>query len=197
MKKILAITTLAALSGFAQAKEATAAKDKKCAASSCKSSCSDACCGTMVKLAVTGLDDESVAATAETKLGAMAGISSIKSCSKSGTVMVKYDAEEAKICAIEKAVADSGLTLVGHKATMKIKGLACQSCSNHLTSVLGKTEGILSVDKVCHKSGHATVTFDRKKTDMKKIKEAVHTTKYKVIEKEEKEAKASEPVAVR
>src|SRR6056297_431695 len=116
MKKILAITTLAALSGFAPAKEIAAAKDKKCAASSCKTSCADGCCsGTMIKLAVTGLDDESVAATAEAKVGAMAGVSSIKSCSKSGTVMVKYNAKDAKPCAIEKAVADSGLTVVGHK----------------------------------------------------------------------------------
>jgi copper chaperone CopZ len=196
MKKLLALTTLVALGGFAQAKEVKA-EAKKCPASECPSACADGCCGTMVKLAVTGLDDESVAATAEAKIGAMAGISSIKTCSKSGTVMVKYDAEKMKVCGIEKAVAETGLKVVGHKATMNIKGLACQSCSNHLTTVLGKTEGIVSVDKVCHQSGQATVTFDHKKTDMEKIKAAVNTTKYKVIEKKEKEAKAADPVALR
>jgi len=194
MKKILAISTLVVFGGFAQAQDTPKAAAKKCPASACPASCADGCCGTMVKLAVTGLDDEATAATAKVKIGAMAGVTSFESCAKSGTVMVKYNPETMKSCDVEKAVAANGLKVVGHKTAMKVKGLACQSCSNHLTSVLGKTEGVVNVDKVCHQSGTVMVTFDPKKTDLKKIKESIHTTKYKVVEDKAKKA-ADEPVA--
>lgn len=195
MKNIITITAMLAFGGFASAQEAPAAKAKKCPASACPSACADDCCGTMLKLAVTGLQDEAVAATAKVKLGAMAGINSCQTCAKSGTVMVKYDPETMKVADIEKAVTANGLKITGHKVSMKIKGLACQSCSNHLTTVLGKTEGIVNVDKVCHMSGTCAVTFDPKKTDMKKIKAAVHTTKYKVVEEKAKTVKPAATAA--
>jgi len=190
MKNILTITAMLAFGGFATAQDAPAAKAKKCPASACPASCADGCCGTMVKLAVTGLKDDAVAATTKVKLGAMAGISHCGTCAKSGTVMVKYDPKTMKVADIEKAVTANGLKVTGHKTSMKVKGLSCQSCSNHLTTVLGKTEGIVNVDKVCHQSGNVMVTYDPKKTDMTKIKAAVHTTKYKVVEEKAKDCKS-------
>ena len=180
MKNIITIATIVALGGFAQAQEApkAAAKTGKCAGAACDADCG----GTMIKLAVTGLDKEGIGATTEVKLGAMAGISKCGTCSKSNTVMVKYDPEKMTVADIEKAVTANGLKINGYMTAMKVKGLACQSCSNHLTTVLGKTEGIVNVDKVCHQSGSVMVTFDPKKTDMKKIKTAVNATKYKVVE---------------
>ena len=186
MKNIIALSSLLALGSFAQAQEAPAAKKcetSECSASKCKTgSCADECCGTMVKLAVTGLENESAAATTEVTLGAMAGINHCSTCAKSGTVMVKYDPETMKVGDIEKAVAKNGLKVTGHKTSFNIAGLACQSCSNHLTTVLGKTEGVVNVDKVCHQGGHAAVTFDPSKTDAAKIKAAIEATKYKVVE---------------
>jgi copper chaperone CopZ len=190
MKNIITLTTIVALGAFAQAQEAPKAKAGKCAASACKTACAGDCDGTTIKLAVTGLEKEGLAATTKVKLGAMAGISQCGACDKSGTVMVKYDPEKMTVADIEKAVAANGLKITGHKTAMKVKGLACQSCSNHLTTVLGKTEGIVNVDKVCHQSGTVMVTFDPKKTDLKKIKAAVHTTKYKVVEEKGKDCKS-------
>ena len=193
MKKIITLATIVAFGGFAAAQDTLKAKAKtgKCKADACDASACDADCGaTMVKLAVTGLDKEGVAATTKAKLGAMVGISACNTCDKSGTVMVKYDPKKMKLADLEKAVTANGLKIKGYKTAMKVKGLACQSCSNHLTTVLGKTEGIVNVDKVCHKSGNVMVTYDPKKTDMKKIKAAVHTTKYKVIEKKGKDCKS-------
>ena len=135
----------------------------------------------MVKLAVNGLEKEAVAETTKITLGAIAGITHCSTCVKSGTVTVNYNAEKIKVAAIEKAVARNGIKVTGHKTSFKIKGLACQSCSNHLIAILGKTDGVVKVDKVCHMSGIVTVTFDAKKTDKETLKASIHTTKYKVI----------------
>lgn len=183
MKNILTLATVVALGGFSQAQEAPQAKaEKKCGTAACAKACDGDVGGTVIKLAVTGLEKEAVAATAQVKLGAMAGINQCGTCSKSGVMTVKYDPKAIKVAAIEKAIAENGLKITGHMTAMKVKGLACQSCSNHLTGVLGKTEGIVNVNKVCHMSGNVMVTYDPKKTDLKKIKAAVHTTKYKVVE---------------
>lgn len=181
MKNILVLSSLLALGSFTQAQEAPAAK--ACPASKCPDACAKDCGdGTMIKFAVTGLDNDAAAETTKAALGALAGVSSCSSCDKSNTVMVKYDPEKMKVAQIEKIITDSGLKITGQKTSFKIAGLACQSCSNHLTAVLGKTEGVVNVDKVCHMSGQAAVTFDPKKTDEAKIKAAIHTTKYKVVE---------------
>lgn len=191
MKNILLLSSLLTLGSFAQAEEAAA---KPCPASKCPSACAEGCCeGTMLKLAVTGLDNDVALETAKASLGALAGVSSCQSCDKSNTVMVKYDPELMKVAQIEKMITDSGLKITGHKTSFKIKGLACQSCSNHLTTVLAKTEGVTNVDKVCHMSGTAGVTFDPKKTTEAKIKAAIKATKYEVVEATAKPAPATAP----
>lgn len=196
MKNIIALTSFLAFGSFANAQEAVAAEKcpaSKCSASKCNAgTCDDDCCGAMVKLAVTGLEKEGAAETAQITIGAMAGINHCSACANSGTVMIKYDSEKMKVADIEKAVAKNGLKVTGHKTSFNVKGLACQSCSNHLTAVLGKTDGVVNVDKVCHMSGHAAVTFDPAKTDEEKIKAAIQTTKYKVVEAK-KEAPAAAP----
>ena len=181
MKNILILSSFLALGSFAQAQEAPAAK--KCPDQKGPGCCAAACCdGTMIKLAVTNLDNDVAIETAKATLGALSGVSSCKSCDKSNSVTVMYDPKKMKVAQIEKMLTDSGLKIKGHQTSFKIAGLACQSCSNHLTAVLGKTEGVVNVDKVCHMSGHAAVTFDPKKTDAAKIKAAIQTTKYKVVE---------------
>ena len=187
MKKFITLTSLLAFGAFANAQEEPAAE--KCATSKCSTSaCSaDECTDPMVKWAGAGLEDESAAKTTEISLGAMAGITHCSTCSKSGTVTVNYNPEKMTPAEIEKLVAQNGLTVSGQKTSFEITGLACQSCSNHLTTVLGETEGVVKVDKVCHMSGHAAVTFDASKTDIAKIKDAINTTSYKVAE-----AKAAE-----
>lgn len=180
MQHIIALTCFFAFGSFTNAQERPTAEN--CPASICQAgTCASDRCGLMVRLAVTGLEKEGAAEITKITLGAMAGINYCSTCAKSGTVMVKYDADKMKVCDIENAVANNGIKVTGHKTSFKIKGLACQSCSNHLTAILGKTDGVVNVDKVCHMSGIVTVTFDAKKTDKETLKASIHTTKYKVI----------------
>jgi len=180
MKRFIALSSLLAFGSLASAQEAPAAK--KCPAQKCPSACAVDCCdGTLIKFAVTGLENDSAAKSAEVVLGAQAAIVYCKSCPKSGTFTVKYNPDKTKVAEIEKVLTDNGLKITGQKASFKIAGLACQSCSNHLTTVLGKTDGVVNVDQVCHKSGHTEITFDPKKTDSDKLKAAINATKYQVV----------------
>ena len=186
MKNIIILTSFLAFGSFTNAQNAPTAEK-------CPSKCAADTCGPMVKLAVNGLEKEAVAETTKVTLGAIAGINHCSTCVKSGTVMVKYNADKIKVADIEKAVAKNGLKVVGHKTDFKVKGLACQSCSNHLTSILGKTNGIVNVDKVCYMSGIVAITFDAKKTDNETLKSSIHTTKYRVIEAKKEATAATAP----
>lgn len=70
----------------------------------------------------------------------------------------------------------------GKKTSYKVKNMVCQSCANHLMSVLGKTKGVTKVNEVDFKTGKVTVTYDPKVTDDAKIKAAINSTRYKVDE---------------
>ena len=196
MKNIIVLTSFLAFGAFVNAQNApTAGKcPSKYAANKCDAgACVADSCGPMIKLAVNGLEKEAVAETTKVTLGAIAGINHCSTCVKSGTVIVKYNADKIKVADIEKAVAKNGLKVVGHKTDFKVKGLACQSCSNHLTSILGKTNGVVNVDKVCHMSGIVAITFDAKKTDNETLKSSIHTTKYRVIEAKKEATAATAP----
>ena len=186
MKNIIILTSFLAFGSFTNAQNAPTAEK-------CPSKCAADTCGPMVKLAVNGLEKEAVAETTKVTLGAIAGINHCSTCVKSGTVMVEYNADKIKVADIEKAVAKNGLKVVGHKTDFKVKGLACQSCSNHLTSILGKTNGIVNVDKVCYMSGIVAIPFDAKKTDNETLKASIHTTKYRVIEAKKEATAATAP----
>jgi len=194
MNKIISLSALIALTSFATAQEAPAAE--KCATkcpSACAASACDAAEGTLVKIAVTGLDNPEAASSAEVILGAQASIGYCKSCPDSNTFTVKYNPEKTTVADIEKVLTKSGLKVTGQKADFTVKGLVCQSCSNHLTTVLGKTDGVVNVDKVCHQSGKTMITFDPKKTDCTKLKAAINTTKYKVVDAAKKPAATPAP----
>lgn len=186
MKNIIILTSFLAFGSFTNAQNAPTAEK-------CPSKCAADTCGPMVKLAVSGLKKEAVAETTKITLAAIAGITHCSTCVKSGTVTVNYNAEKIRVADIEKAVAKNGIKIVGHKTDFKVKGLACQSCSNHLTAILGKTDGVVNVDKVCHMSGTVAITFDTKKTDNEKLRASIHTTKYKVIETMKGATTAADP----
>jgi P-type Cu+ transporter len=189
MRTIITLSALLAFSTFASAEEAKAAEkgDKQCPSACTANSC-EAAEGTLLKIAVTGLDKAEAAASAEVVLGAQAAISYCKSCPESGTFTVKYNPEKTTVADIEKTLTANGLNVTGQKADFKIKGMMCQSCSNHLTTVLGKTEGVLNIDKISHLDGQTQITFDPKKTDAQKIKTAINSTKYKVVDSPENPA---------
>lgn len=176
MKSLLSFSALLIFGGIANAQDTPAPKATP-APEVAKTSHA-----TPIHFSVTGLENEALTKKAEAALATLAGVSQLKNDSKTGTFTIQYDPAKVKADTLQKALSDSGLKVNGQQTTFQIKGMMCQSCCNHLISVLGKTEGLVNVDKISHLTRQATLTFDPKKTDEAKLKAAIHTTRYKVVE---------------
>ncbi|TFG71849.1 MAG: mercuric transport protein MerTP [Flavobacteriales bacterium] len=64
---------------------------------------------------------------------------------------------------------------------LNISGMTCTGCEEYITHAVNELEGIRSVD-VSFETGHATVEFDKTKTDKDEITRAINATGYKVTE---------------
>ena len=67
----------------------------------------------------------------------------------------------------------------GTKATFKLDGLTCGSCSEKVSTELKTVSGII-LAAVDYQSGRVEVAFDKSKTDVKKIELALAKTGYKI-----------------
>lgn len=137
---------------------------------------------TTLKLSVDGLEKPDTLDKIKSLVQSTEGIRLEKADPATRLLSLTIDDQKTTGEKAKKALSTGGLKIVGDRTTLKIKGLFCQSCCNHLTSVLGKTEGVVFVESISHLTGLAEITFDPQKTDLAKIKAAVHTTNYKVIE---------------
>ena len=70
----------------------------------------------------------------------------------------------------------------GEKASFKLEGLTCGSCSDKVSSVLSEVKGIV-LSAVDYQSGRVEVSYTKGKTDLKKIEEALASTGYKIVER--------------
>ena len=62
--------------------------------------------------------------------------------------------------------------------TLKVTGMTCMSCSNHVMKALEKVEGVIE-PLVEYKEDRAVVTFNPKLTTVEAIIEAINKTPYK------------------
>lgn len=70
----------------------------------------------------------------------------------------------------------------GTKASFKLEGLTCGSCSEKVSTELKTISGII-LAAVDYQSGRVEVAYDNNKTDVKKIEGALVKTGYKIVEK--------------
>jgi len=66
----------------------------------------------------------------------------------------------------------------------KISGMTCESCEKHVNHEVNKLNGIVN-SKASYENGNAIIEFDRTKTNEAQIENAINSTGYKVIDKEE------------
>lgn len=78
--------------------------------------------------------------------------------------------------------------------TLKITGMSCAGCSNHIHTALSKTEGVIS-DDVIYPGEVATIKYDAAKISEKEIIAVIEKAGYKaeiVKNKDKKTASATE-----
>jgi copper chaperone CopZ len=68
---------------------------------------------------------------------------------------------------------------------LKIKGMTCTSCEEHINHSVNQLNGILNV-KSSYENKNTEIEFDNSKTTIEEIKKAVNTTGYTVINIKEK-----------
>ena len=73
---------------------------------------------------------------------------------------------------------DKSKTAKTETAQIDIKGMTCEGCVNQVKTALEKVEGVKEV-KVTLADNNATVVYDTKKSDHKKLENAVNSTGFK------------------
>ena len=106
------------------------------------------------------------------KLTQVKGVKKSEVCSKSKQAKLTYDPEAVSKVQLLKALDKNGLNVAGQFVNLKVDGMKCGNCEESLKTALGKIDGVSS-QSACHKSKQASVTFDPKKVDTKKIVSAI------------------------
>ena len=66
------------------------------------------------------------------------------------------------------------------QAVFKIKGMSCESCTQHVNSEISKVKGIISF-QTSYENSNSTVKFDNSNTSIDSIAAAINRTGYKVV----------------
>ena len=66
------------------------------------------------------------------------------------------------------------------QAVFKIKGMTCESCTEHVNSEISKVKGIITF-QTSYENANSTVKFDNSKTSIDSIAAAINSTGYKVV----------------
>ncbi|WP_026914600.1 mercuric transport protein MerTP [Christiangramia portivictoriae] len=71
------------------------------------------------------------------------------------------------------------------KHTFEVEGMTCEGCEAHIESEINNLDGILSV-KASYEKTNTVVEYDKSKTNLTAIREAINKTGYKIIDTENK-----------
>jgi len=66
------------------------------------------------------------------------------------------------------------------QAEFKIKGMTCESCTEHVNNEISKVKGVIDF-KTSYEKANSTVKFDNSKTSIDSIASAIKSTGYKVV----------------
>lgn len=184
MKKLMTATLVCAL--MAPAVYAGAKCEKECA-TKCEKGAEKVSVATKAavpaeghaKYKVTGMTCGGCEGKVKAALTKLDGVKVDKVCSKSECAEVTYDAAKVKPEQIEAAIKATGFKVEGTQKHFDVSGMTCGGCEGKVKAALTKLDGV-QVDKVCHKSGAADVTFDASKVSEEDIAKAINGTGFKV-----------------
>lgn len=66
------------------------------------------------------------------------------------------------------------------QAVFKIKGMSCESCTQHVNSEISKVKGVIGF-QTSYENANSIVKFDNSKTSVDSIAAAINSTGYKVV----------------
>lgn len=66
------------------------------------------------------------------------------------------------------------------EATFSVGGMTCSGCEEHIESEVSKIDGVVLSD-ASYEEGHAKVIYDKTKTNVEEIEQAISSTGYEVL----------------
>ena len=134
---------------------------------------------TKISYQVTGMSCASCEAKLSEKFTSLAGVNIDKVCSKSGHAAVSYDPAKIKPEAITAAIKATGFKVAAQTTSFKVAGMTCSGCESKLSKKFASIKGV-TVDKVCSKSGHASVTYDPAKVKQADLAKAITDSGFEI-----------------
>ena len=134
---------------------------------------------TKISYQVTGMSCASCEAKLSKKFTSLAGVNIDKVCSKSGHAAVSYDPAKIKPEVITAAIKATGFKVAAQTTSFKVAGMTCSGCESKLSKKFASIKGV-TVDKVCSKSGHASVTYDPAKVKQADLAKAITDSGFEI-----------------
>lgn len=172
MRTLLAMCLVAAVAAGAGA----AAKAEKTEKTAGKTEKIDL---TKISYQVTGMSCGSCEAKLSEKFTSLDGVNVDKVCAKSGHAALSYDPAKIKPEAIATAIKATGFKVAAQTTSFKVAGMTCSGCESKLSKKFASIKGV-TVDKVCAKSGHASVTYDPAKVKQADLAKAITDSGFEI-----------------
>lgn len=132
---------------------------------------------------ISGMHCVSCATNIEGKLKKLPGVTGASVNYAAGKAYVEYDPAQVTRAAIEKAIEDTGYTVVREehrKETILISGMHCVSCAMNIGRVLKMQPGVFSAE-VNYSAGKAFVEYDPAVISRDGVEKAIEGTGYTVV----------------
>ena len=81
--------------------------------------------------------------------------------------------------AIATAIKATGFKVAAQTTSFKVAGMSCSGCESKLGKKFASIKGV-TVDKVCAKSGHASVTYDPAKVKQADLAKAITDSGFEI-----------------
>jgi Cu+-exporting ATPase len=135
-------------------------------------------------LIVTGMTCASCAAAIEKALYKNTGVDQVTVNLASEKASIDYDPIKVDLKTLVNTISDAGYGVSTEKISIKIGGMTCASCVNHVEKALSKIPGVISAN-INLATEKATVDYVKGETSMSEFKQAVKEAGYQILETEE------------
>lgn len=143
------------------------------------------------ELKIAGMTCAMCVVTLENMLSALPGVKQIEVNLANETATLLYEPSKVTLAEMEKAVADSGYSVVNEQAVIKIGGMTCAMCVKTIENAIGALDGVTKVT-VNLGAEKAYVTYNPRMTSVADMKKAVEGAGYQFFGVEDEEIESVE-----
>ncbi len=155
-----------------------------------------------VDFSISGMTCTSCEEHVKHAVNGLAGVLESSVNYKEGTASVKFDESKISVPKLVEAINATGYNVEKYelqnpgnivtastfqeaasvnKIELLVKGMTCSGCEEHVKHAVNELDGVIEAS-ASYKDGKAVISYDASKTSLEKIKVAINSTGYKVVE---------------